>query len=184
MGSFYFKVPFYGTIFFTWCAWHPFQRFSANQPSFSHQLNCLLIKGNSKRQKRLDRFNEKSLYASVIAIAKAHHHGDTSTIRCLKIHHSQSNKNYKDLKPRLNDPTCFVGIQHYQTQSLPVLGEKGFFFWEYVYPTTTTSSDRGYKNGSHVTRFLPLQPQKNAEPLSGMEHGSPETVLSKLQKVE
>lgn len=54
--------------------------------------------------KMLGSFDEKGLYASVIAIAKAHDKGHTSTVRCLKIRDSWSDRNYEELIPIYGTP--------------------------------------------------------------------------------
>ena len=54
--------------------------------------------------KMLGSFDEKGLYASVIAIAKAHDKGHTSTVRCLKIRDSWSDRNYEELIPIFGTP--------------------------------------------------------------------------------
>lgn len=51
--------------------------------------------------KMLGSFDEKGLYASVIAIAKAHDKGHTSTVRCLKIRDSWD---YEELIPIYGTP--------------------------------------------------------------------------------
>ena len=48
--------------------------------------------------KILGGFDEKALYASVIGIAKAHDQGHTSTVRCLKICDSWSDRNEEPIR--------------------------------------------------------------------------------------